>query len=419
MRNLSLSASIFCFVLVLQLSYSQQGWVQQTSGTNLNLNCIYFVNSNTGYIGADSGRVLKTTNGGNIWITYNTGIQSSVYSVQFPNSLTGFAGTVNNKTIRTNNGGINWDTSGTRGGRSVSFVNTDTGFSSRAYPNAIYRTTNSGASWDSAGYFYTLNPPNKILFLNYSTGYAIGLDWDLHNFYFTFIGKTTNAGQTWTFPHYSGVLPSGGMYDICFPNNNTGFAVGSQYNPILFKSTNGGQNWSLNSLPQTMFSVIFTDTSNGWLCGSGGSILFSSNGGTNWSNQISGVTSSLKQIFMLNQNTGWICGANGTILYTNNGGLTGLEPMNNTLPVVFSLYQNYPNPFNPTTKIHFDLPKNSFTKIVVYDVLGRELETIVNEQLNAGSYTANWNASNYPSGVYFYKLTSGDYSATKKMVLIK
>lgn len=92
---------------------------------------------------------------------------------------------------------------------------------------------------------------------------------------------------------------------------------------------------------------------------------------------------------------------------------------NLNVPAEYKLYQNYPNPFNPATKIKFALPKGSFATLLVYDVLGREMETIVNEQLNAGTYEANWNAGNFSSGVYYYKVIAGDFVETKKMVLVK
>jgi len=91
----------------------------------------------------------------------------------------------------------------------------------------------------------------------------------------------------------------------------------------------------------------------------------------------------------------------------------------NTNVSSYTLYQNYPNPFNPSTNIKFEIPKSSFVNLVVYDVLGREIAKLVNEKLNAGSYLIDWNASQYPSGMYFYKLTSGEFSEVKKMVLIK
>jgi len=97
----------------------------------------------------------------------------------------------------------------------------------------------------------------------------------------------------------------------------------------------------------------------------------------------------------------------------------GIQPISNEIPQKYSLEQNYPNPFNPTTKIRFALPKSSFAKIVVYDATGRELETLVNEQLNAGIYEADWNADKFSSGVYYYRLVAGDNSETKKMILVR
>jgi subtilisin-like proprotein convertase family protein len=96
-----------------------------------------------------------------------------------------------------------------------------------------------------------------------------------------------------------------------------------------------------------------------------------------------------------------------------------VHSISSEIPKKFLLLQNYPNPFNPSTNIHFAVPKSSSVKIAIYDMLGRELETIVNEKLDAGTYNANWNALKYSSGVYFYKLTAGDFTEFKKMILLK
>ena len=95
----------------------------------------------------------------------------------------------------------------------------------------------------------------------------------------------------------------------------------------------------------------------------------------------------------------------------------------------FTLYQNYPNPFNPSTKIKFEIPShlsfphvfsgNPLVTLKVYDITGREIQTLINEQLHPGTYETEWDGSNYPSGIYFYKLTSGEYTETKKMLMIK
>jgi len=89
------------------------------------------------------------------------------------------------------------------------------------------------------------------------------------------------------------------------------------------------------------------------------------------------------------------------------------------LPEEYILSQNYPNPFNPVTKIDFDLPKSGFISLKVFDVLGREVKTLVNEEKSAGSYSVDFNASDLSSGVYFYKMETEGYSDLKKMVVIK
>ena len=89
------------------------------------------------------------------------------------------------------------------------------------------------------------------------------------------------------------------------------------------------------------------------------------------------------------------------------------------LPISFNLEQNYPNPFNPTTTISYSIPVTSFITLKVYDILGREVTTLINEEKPAGTYNLNFNASNLTSGVYFYKMKAGEYASTKRMVLIR
>lgn len=101
------------------------------------------------------------------------------------------------------------------------------------------------------------------------------------------------------------------------------------------------------------------------------------------------------------------------------GGTIGVSGIGEILPGNFSLSQNYPNPFNPSTTIKFEVPKSAFVSIIVYDLLGREVKRLVNENRNAGTYEVNFDGSNLTSGIYFYKMTAGDFSETKKLMLVK
>ena len=105
--------------------------------------------------------------------------------------------------------------------------------------------------------------------------------------------------------------------------------------------------------------------------------------------------------------------------YLNCSGTIGIEPIGNSVPQIFSLEQNYPNPFNPVTSIKFGIPKQSNVRVIIYDALGREVKVLINSQLGGGNYKIEWDAADSPSGIYFYRIITSDYSETKKMILIK
>ena len=106
-------------------------------------------------------------------------------------------------------------------------------------------------------------------------------------------------------------------------------------------------------------------------------------------------------------------------IFIGNHSAIGIQPIGTNVPKVFALRQNYPNPFNPVTNIEFDLPKSEFVRLIVFNTLGQEVKTLVNETKPAGSYRVDFDASNLPSGAYFYRITAGDFVQTNKMILVK
>jgi hypothetical protein len=148
-------------------------------------------------------------------------------------------------------------------------------------------------------------------------------------------------------------------------------------------------------------------------------VYVSNNNGTTWIQRNEGLDNLYAWSSCILNNYVF-AGTNGNSVFRRPlGELIGIRPISEQIPSHFSFEQNYPNPFNPTTKIRFALPKSLFANLIVYDILGKEVETLVSELLKAGTYEVEWDASNYPSGVYYYKLTAGDYTETKKMVLVK
>jgi Secretion system C-terminal sorting domain len=135
----------------------------------------------------------------------------------------------------------------------------------------------------------------------------------------------------------------------------------------------------------------------------------------------SGTPDSCYALFTIT-NSGSSNGAVGSYFLIDDlsfGGATGVEEHGNIQPFVFSLNQNYPNPFNPSTIISYQVASTSMVSLKVYDMLGREAATLVNGVKAAGNYTATFNAANLPSGVYFYKLQAGNYTAMKKAILLR
>lgn len=139
---------------------------------------------------------------------------------------------------------------------------------------------------------------------------------------------------------------------------------------------------------------------------------------TNWSQTTAGTTNTASCLF----SPGITPSSGLTFIFSVPA--VGIVNLSTQIPDNFKLYQNYPNPFNPVTKIKFSLPSNvkgktSDVKLVVYDVPGTEVTTLVNEQLRPGTYEVSFDGRNVASGIYFYKLTTDEYTATKKMVLLK
>src|SRR5690606_22599016 len=110
---------------------------------------------------------------------------------------------------------------------------------------------------------------------------------------------------------------------------------------------------------------------------------------------------------------------NGWGIRLNGQDITGIQNVSSEIPGKYELSQNYPNPFNPSTSIKFSLPQSEVATLKVYDILGKEVASLVNEKLNSGTYEYQFNASGLTSGVYFYKLEAGSFSEVKKMLLIK
>jgi hypothetical protein len=190
---------------------------------------------------------------------------------------------------------------------------------------------------------------------------------------------------------------------------------------VVLKSTNGGYNFNtvFNSSTIRINSFSFLDENNGWICGDSNIIMKTTNGGINWITQNTPKFLNFNRIYFFNTRIGWVTDDSGYILKTTTGGITFSKNISSNVPDKFSLFQNYPNPFNPNTIIRFQIKDSRFVTLKVYDILGKEIATLVNEKLQPGEYETKFDGRNLSSGVYFYKLTTRDYSRTKRMIILK
>ena len=152
--------------------------------------------------------------------------------------------------------------------------------------------------------------------------------------------------------------------------------------------------------------------------GTATNISRSTNSGTSFTSQFTlPATSACYALTFVHQQLGWAGTATGKIYkYTDP---TGIDPNNNGIPQSYSLQQNYPNPFNPSTTIKYSIPKPSFVTLNIYDALGNMVKSVVNQNQSAGNYIESVDMSGYASGLYFYTLSAGDFSNTKKMLMLK
>jgi len=404
------------FGLFFQTTNGGSNWFHQKESIK-HFYDVSFLNESTGYTCGQSGAIMKTTNGGSKWNLLYTGFNGNLNDMYFFNTEVGIAVGDSGKVLKTNDGGNNW-TSGFTPTLdklySVSFINSNSGIAG-SNNGRIIRTTNGGLSWNQT-YFGLGESFSGVSFTSVDTVYASGRKVLL---------KSSNGGINWT-TIASGVSNTG-FYRLQFFNSSTGFVIGwSTYSGNtaykLMKTTNGGL--SFDTISYGFKNVSFSDVNNGlglYYNSSGiyNKIRRTTNGGLNWTDfNLNGISNNLHSVFTLNENTGFIVGDLGAIVKTSNI-ITNISNNENYLNKSFLLQQNYPNPFNPITIINFQLPMFNEVSLKVYDILGNEVSILVNEKLNAGNYSVQWDATGFPSGIYFYKIITNDFEETKRMVFTK
>jgi len=415
----------YCLISIIFLSLTSQifpqGWFYQSSETVADLNSIHFIDGKTGWAVGDS-TLLMTTDGGNDWFHQISNSNFFLQDVFFINSNIGWVAGINldassgiGVLIMTTNGGQDWmiQPYSSVAFKELHFVSDSIGCAISISPNygVVVRTEDGGASWFLVedNNYVTFN---SIFFVNEDNGWVVGTSKPQYGNYGV-IYKTNNGGRTW-----SGGAYGGRRFNSVYFVDNTGWIVGEDGH---IRKIGGG--YQSSGVYSSLNAVYFVNKDVGWIVGDAGVILNTTNGGTNWTLQNVGSNRDLRSVFFTKNSVepepGWIVGDNGLILSNTTGGILHLDELNTTAPNEYTLIQNYPNPFNPSTTINYQIPELSFVTIKVYDVLGKEIATLVNEEKPFGDYEIEFNGTGLPSGIYFYRLQTGNFVEIKKMVFIK
>ncbi|HZW40652.1 MAG TPA: T9SS type A sorting domain-containing protein, partial [Ignavibacteriaceae bacterium] len=278
------------------------------------------------------------------------------------------------------------------------------------YGTTLIKTTNGGATWQDVVEFSDV----RGLYIH-----------DMDNIIYFFPDKkvlrTSNGGKDWT---ESKTLYDG-FYGVYFLNLKKGYISESGYGSIQV-TNDGGATWELDTLG-FYGGLILADSLNFYLRQSY-RLYKSINGGDSWF-KLNQPSDSVINYFFINKDKGFAIGRSYYFAKTTDGGYTWTQysfNVNNPTYLYelnkylqFSLEQNYPNPFNPTTKIKYTLSKQGLITIKVYDVLGKEIAQLVNEEKLSGEYEVEFDGSSLSSGIYYYKIQAGEFVQTKKMVLMK
>ncbi len=395
-------------------------WELITQIPSSTLHGFTFTSEMIGYTAGFDGVFIKTTDGGGTWKgSYITagGRSLNIQDIHFIDDNIGFAAHSYRMVSKTTNGGQSWaqilpDTlSPTVVSSGIHFIDELHGVVvGRVASNTdiIYRTTDGGVSWSTQ-----LNTVFKnmqdVFFANESNG-AIVAD-GLKAVY------TTNGGETWEQSQFNNVPGTPNLREVVFMNSDDAIAVGDK---VILRSRDGGANWDYIQTGADVLLNSVTFKNDTLYAVGNGEVWRSVDLGDNWANIIDPevLTGNLNSVAVDANGNVWIGGVLSSI-YTTMGDPPVSIENNETLVSSFLLEQNYPNPFNPSTVINFSLPLQSIVLLKIYDMLGREIVTLINEIKNAGYHTVTFDAAALPSGVYFYRLQTGSYIQSKKMLLLK
>jgi len=432
---------ILLLIVYQNFSLAQGTWERLNSPTNGYLSSVFFVDSLFGWAAGFSGTIIHTSNGGADWIIQNSHSENNIYDIFFLNRNLGWAASwevfdypFGTYILKTTDGGSNWISSSYPEenifSQCILFLDSLNGWMG-GKPSPIVRTTDGGLSWTEAeidSSDFSTYPVYDIQFYNARIGYASGGVFDRAGI----IWWTTNGGDYWNAIDTPYVAPEP-IYQLHIKDSLNILGVGGDFEPWGFgvgtmSTLDGALTWEFEyiGISGVAWDIDFRTATEAW-CPLGGEekLIYSLDSGLNWAAVSTPDSAMIIKMVFPDSLHGFGVGADGAIIkYKPSVSFVITEE--DFIPDRFILQQNYPNPFNPTTKIEFgisNLPEGKagfeFVSLKIYDILGSEVATLVNEELRSGSYEIIFDAGELSGGVYFYTLSASGFISSKKMILLR
>jgi hypothetical protein len=390
---------IFTILVILIAMNANAQWVQ-TSGIPWGV--VSFASSGSNLIAGTQHGTFLSTNNGSDWL-FSAFNDLTIHALAV-NGDSIYAGSVNGLFLSTNNGN-NWSLTQQNTMQITSLV-TNGSYLFGGNNSGVYRSTNKGVNWTITSLsnctVYALTISGNTLFASFAD----------NGMYNPFVYRSTNNGVNWT--DCSSGLPNDLVTAILI--SGTTIFAGCSYG--VYKSTNNGATWAQTSMT-TGYINCFAAFGNNILTGKNYGVYLTINNGSNWIEFNQGLGGQPTVYSLLISNNYIYAGPWGGVWRRPLSDITGIQYISTEIPSKYSLSQNYPNPFNPMCNVQFTMRNAGNVKLVVYDVQGREVQTLVNERLQPGTYEAKFDGSMLNSGVYFYKMVTDGFTETKKMILIK
>jgi len=430
------------FLLILSIIvfidlYPQGEWIKLNSPTSLKIEKLFCVDSLNCWAAGDSGLIIHTSNGGLNWTAQNSGVSELIQDIFFLNNNLGWAASARldsvfgSYIIKTTNGGEVWEKEFFRIENkffhTIFFHDSLNGWIAGSPSQAFYGTIDGGITWNTPRFdssIFSSLPVQQIMFYSKQYGFACGGKHDLIGV----IWKTTDAGLNWS----SKAMGYEPLRELYFIDSLNIIGVGGdfEYGTGIARTSDGGDNWNyeLPGFLGVATGLSFRKKNEAWAClGAERKFILSADSGKTWNDFNTYNNAAIYDLVFTDSLHGFAVGDSGVILkYKYN--LTSIIDDNKTgIPSTIYLSQNYPNPFNPSTKISWQSSMGSWQSLKVYDALGNEIATLIDEYKPAGNYEIEFSAAggtssikHQPSsGIYFYQLKAGSFVETKKMLLLK